>query len=239
MTFVFDENIYENAESHILSFEESKHVSRVLRKQVGEKITITNGKGLEWIGNIELIKKTKTKLKLISSCMHTKQMNQVHLAIAPTKNISRIEWMLEKLTEIGVDSVTPIICYHSQRKIIRNDRLEKVIISALKQSQQFFLPVLNPMTYFNDYIQSINGSAYIAHCQDLNKKELTSIKFNDLNNNILIGPEGDFSSDEINSAVKKGITPVSLGSNRLRTETAGIISCHTLLLKQKLNNLKH
>lgn len=143
----------------------------------------------------------------------------------------RFEWFLEKATEIGVDEITPIICDHSERKIIKTERLKKLIISALKQSNQYYLPKLNEAIHFPDFIsKDIEGQKFIAHCEETNKKELKNEIQPKQNYTLLIGPEGDFSKSEIATALRKGYTAVAMGNTRLRTETAAIIGCHTLVI---------
>jgi len=237
MILLFDKNISQNSNKHQLDFEQSHHINIVLRKANGCNLTVTNGKGLEWLGEIYSYKNGKVELKRINSKIHKKTKKMIHLIIAPTKNIKRMEWMLEKLTEMGINSITPIICYHSERKYFKRDRLIKIMISALKQSKQFFLPKLNAMTTFENYITITKDPFFIAHCRDKNIKKLLEIKLNNSNDTILIGPEGDFSKKEIKLSIDFGGIPVSLGNNILRTETAGIIACQTIMLKQQLNNI--
>lgn len=154
-----------------------------------------------------------------------------HLVVAPTKSNDRFEWFLEKATEIGVDEITPILCEHSERKIVKPERMEKVLQSAMKQSMQAYLPKLNPMVGYNEFMkQSREGLLFIAHCDEDEKLELKRRVAPDKDVTILIGPEGDFSRTEIESAYEKGYLPVSLGQNRLRTETAAIVACTTVNL---------
>ena len=155
----------------------------------------------------------------------------LHIAIAPTKMNDRMEWFLEKATEIGIDEITPIFCDNSERKVIKKERFEKIIQSAMKQSLQMQLPKLNEAISYKEFInQDFNGQLFIAHCEEQEKKQLqTQIKPKG-NYTILIGPEGDFSTNEIKLALSKGFAPVALGNTRLRTETAGITACHTASL---------
>ena len=148
-----------------------------------------------------------------------------------------MEWMLEKLTEMGIASITPILCDRSERKSLKTERLKKIMISALKQSKQFFLPELYPMISFESYIQGIKNPFYIAHCMDESLKNLFEIDFKNKENSILIGPEGDFSTKEIKLSINSGGIPVSIGDNVLRTETAGIIACNIISVKQQLENI--
>ena len=158
----------------------------------------------------------------------------LHVAIAPTKNIERLEWMVEKCTEIGVDEITPLLCRFSERKNLRNDRLEKIILSAAKQSLTPYLPKLNELTDFASLMQQYGGNEkidkFIAHCYKDEKRELKDALQKGRDVLILIGPEGDFSEQEVETAIQLGFQPVGLGRSRLRTETAGVVACHTAVL---------
>ena len=153
------------------------------------------------------------------------------MVVAPTKLNDRYEWFLEKATEIGVTEITPIICDHSERKFIKLERFEKKIQSAMKQSLKAFLPKINEAITFRNFLKSQENNLdqkLIAHCEETNKKSLKSVlKAND-NTTLLIGPEGDFSTNEINGSIKAGFIPVTLGTSRLRTETAAIVACHSV-----------
>jgi 16S rRNA (uracil1498-N3)-methyltransferase len=218
--------------SYTLDESESKHAIRVLRLAAGDEIILINGKGGLYRAVITDANPKRCSVKVIySEQEHGKTDFQVHVAIAPTKNIERLEWFLEKATEIGINSITPINCRFSERKEIKHDRLEKVMISAMKQSMKAYLPQLDPLTLFNDFIsQPFNGQKFIAHCSDQFRTSLKELVSPCQNYLILIGPEGDFSNDEIELAVKSGFQPVSLGNSRLRTETAGVVACHTFNL---------
>ena len=139
---------------------------------------------------------------------------------------SSLEWLIEKLTELGVSSITPLLCDHSERKIIKKERLEKITISGLKQSQQFYLPKVNEMVSFKDFvIASKKQETYIAHCEESPKENLDAISFKGTSQTVMIGPEGDFTADEVQAAIEMGAKPVHLGSKRLRTETAAVVAC--------------
>jgi 16S rRNA (uracil1498-N3)-methyltransferase len=156
---------------------------------------------------------------------------RVHVAIAPTKNMERIEWFLEKATEIGIDHINPLLCCFSERKEIKGERLEKVMVSAMKQSLKAYLPQLDPLTRFSDFIsQPFEGQKFIAHCDEQHRDVLKQLILPNQQYLILIGPEGDFSPEEISLAIQAGFHPVSLGDSRLRTETAGLVACHTFNL---------
>lgn len=235
MQLFYNPNIDESTEQFSFSKEESRHISKVLRKKVGDILTITNGNG--WLFEAEII---SADLKncvaiIVSKELKPKKEYSLHLAVAPTKMNDRYEWFLEKATEIGIDSITPIICDHSERKIIKEERFKKILQSAMKQSLQCYLPKLNTAITFKEFIQqSFSGQLFIAHCEESDKKSLK----NQINPNqditILIGPEGDFSSKEIEMATNHKFLPVALGDTRLRTETAAIVSCHSIAFANEL-----
>ena len=213
------------------SKDESHHIVKVLRKSTGDLLMITNGKG--WIFEAEVIipNHNKCVVSILKSTFETPRPYTIHLAVAPTKMNDRYEWFIEKATEIGVDIITPIICQNSERKIIKTERFEKILQSAMKQSLHCYLPSLAPAIRFSEFIKMPQeGATFIAHCEDGEK-----LKFKDQieakkSITILIGPEGDFSPKEIELALKHQYIPVSLGASRLRTETAGIVAGHTIQL---------
>lgn len=211
--------------------EESKHIIKVLRKKTGDIIFITNGKGNLFHSEITLESEKKCEVKIIKIETFNAKNYYLHIAIAPTKMNDRLEWFLEKATEIGIDEISLIICDHSERKIYKIDRAEKIIQAAMKQSNQFYLPQINEPISFNNFIKKeTNAVKFIAHCEE-DKKELFQNSFKSNQNIlILIGPEGDFSTKEISLALKNNFIPVSLGNTRLRTETAGVVACHTVAL---------
>ena len=213
----------------ILSAEESKHATKVLRKKEGDILNFTDGKGYLYKAEITLADSRKCRLKIVSSEQKEKQHNyHLHIAIAPTKNMDRFEWFLEKSTEIGIDEITPIICSRSERKVIKTERCNRILLSAMKQSLKFQLPKLNESVSFKDFIkQDFNGDKYIAHCAEGIKKKLKTINEKE-KYLILIGPEGDFSQKEIDLAFQNQFKAVSISASRLRTETAGIIAAHTV-----------
>lgn len=218
--------------TYTLNETESKHCVRVLRLEQGDEITLVDGRGGMFRAGITEPNPKRCAVKVIESQLDYGHRNfSVHIGIAPTKNIERVEWFLEKATEIGIDRITPIICRFSERKEIKSDRLEKVMISAMKQSLKAYLPQLAPLTKFSDFIsQPFEGQKFIAHCDDQHRDLLSKMITPNKNYLILIGPEGDFSSEEIEHAIKAGFHPVSLGDSRLRTETAGVVACHTFNL---------
>jgi len=219
-------------DSFTLNSEESKHIIRVLRMKSGDSVRFTDGKGFFYDCEITDPNPKACQLKLVKKSEGTdKRPFRLHLAIAPTKNISRFEWFLEKATEIGIDRITPIICDHSERKEIKINRLERVIIAAMKQSLKSNLPELNYANNFREFInQPFPGQKYIAYIDDGVKLELSKTYQPTKNVLVLIGPEGDFSADEVKQAIDQGFQPVKLGPSRLRTETAGVVACHTINL---------
>jgi len=205
---------------------ESKHIVRVLRKTEGDILKITNGKGFLFDVEISFANDKRCSAIIINAEEKIKPWPYyLHIAIAPTKNNDRIEWFLEKATEIGIDEITPIICSNSERRIVKLERFEKIIQSAMKQSLKFTLPKLNAPIKFNKFIQQdFEGKVYIAHCEEQNKTTLKSIIDPADKITILIGPEGDFSTEEIQKSLAKEFTPISLGESRLRTETAALVA---------------
>ena len=233
MILFFDKDIKAKFSEFSFSKEESKHLTKVLRKKIGDKITITNGNGLEWQGELINISSNSTIAKKITSKQHTQPIKLIHLAIALTKNNNRIEWLIEKLTELGIASITTLLCEHSERKVDRTLRFEKITIAALKQSQQFYLPKIQPLKTFSDFIGGGITNGYIAHCKESSKENLANYNLNQDEVTLIIGPEGDFSLREIELAEQAGIHSVSIGSQRFRTETAGLLACHTVFLQQQ------
>ena len=216
----------------VLDETESKHAIRVLRLNAGDKVQVVDGSGGFYTAKITNPHPKKCKLAILETKKECgKRRFKLHIAIAPTKNNDRFEWFLEKATEIGIDEITPILCEHSERKTIKPDRLEKILISAMKQSVKAFLPKLNQMVSFNDFIHKNDASKkYIAHCNDGEKPHLKNEIEKNENVIILIGPEGDFSPEEVQQAKITDFKEISLGPSRLRTETAGIVACHIVNL---------
>lgn len=209
---------------------ESRHIVRVLRKNEDDILKITNGKGFLFDAKITIASDKKCVAEIISVEEKQKPWNYyLHVAIAPTKNNDRIEWFLEKATEIGIDEITPIICNNSERRVVKLERFEKIIQAAMKQSLKFTLPKLNAPIKFNDFInQNFDGNVCIAHCEENEKKLLSEVVNSSEKTTILIGPEGDFSSQEIEKALVKNHIPISLGESRLRTETAGLVAVNLI-----------
>jgi len=221
-----------NSDTKQVAFDktESRHIVRVLRKNEGDEIQITNGKGLLFTSKIEIANDKKCLVSIVNVESFKKRWNYyLHIAIAPTKLNDRFEWFLEKATEIGIDEITPIICDHSERKILKTERAEKIIHSAAKQSLKYHFPKLNEPILFKTFLNSsFEGQLFIAHCEETNKKSLKTALKPSQNTTILIGPEGDFSAKEIAQSLVHKFIPVSLGESRLRTETAGLVAVHSV-----------
>lgn len=223
----------------ILEGDEFTHCIKTLRKQLGDQVHFVDGNGNRYRGQLIEIRKKNCAIGIQNTEYEAQRAPfQLHIAIAPTKNINRLEWFLEKCTEIGIDEITPILCKHSERKNIRLDRLEKILIAAMKQSLKSHLPKLHPLTPFSTFVESISAAnaqkSYIAHCHNTERDPLNLLldfKANHLAPiTVLIGPEGDFSEEEVQFANQHHFKSVSLGKERLRTETAGIVACHTVNL---------
>jgi 16S rRNA (uracil1498-N3)-methyltransferase len=209
--------------------EESKHCVRVLRLSEGDEITLTDGKGHFFQAEITL---AHPKACIVSILKTTEQPPiypcRLHIAVAPAKNMDRNEWFAEKATEIGIDEFSFLNCLFSERKALNPDRIEKTVISAMKQSLKAYLPVMNEMTDFNTFIsRPHSGQKFIAHCYEGEKPLLKEVLHPKEDATVLIGPEGDFSETEVEAAIARGFIPVSLGKSRLRTETAALVACHT------------
>lgn len=205
---------------------ESKHIIKVLRKKNDDELWITNGHGYLFQAKIIGDSIKKCEVELISSKKTHPKAHWLHMVVAPTKMNDRFEWFLEKATEIGVDEITPIICERSERKIIKLDRMQRVIESAMKQSLQTYLPKLNEPLSLSEFLEKpVTGLQFIAHCEDSERHELKRRVGADQDITILIGPEGDFTPNEIKSAMTSGYLPVAMGKTRLRTETAAIVAC--------------
>ncbi len=230
MNLFYTPNIIEP--STTLPEEESKHIVRVLRKSDGDIVFFTDGLGYIYKCVIIDASPKKCIINVLEKTIGDDNRDfKLHIAIAPTKNISRFEWFLEKSTEIGIDQVTPIICYHSERKDVKVLRLNKVITSAMKQSLKSNHPILNEKKSFKELISvPFEGEKFIAYIDSEVTLELSKAYSRSKNVLILIGPEGDFSKQEVDEAIALGFVPVRLGKARLRTETAGVVACHTVSL---------
>ena len=210
--------------------EEARHAVSVLRLKAGDEIFLMDGMGTFYQANVTLAATKHCMYHIVKALPQQKTWKgHVHLAIAPTKMMDRMEWMIEKMTEVGFDEITFLDCRFSERKKLRIDRLEKIVIAAMKQSRKAWKPVVHPIMPFQDFVnQQREGGLYIAHCYtEIARKDFLN-EIQQANGQqdvtILVGPEGDFSIDEVNQALEKGFSSVSLGQNRLRTETAGLVS---------------
>jgi len=230
MQLFYNPTINETTTSFSFDKEESKHIIKVLRKKDSDILHVTNGLGLLFKTEITLASDNKCTVKIISIEKTEAPKYKLHLAVAPTKMNDRYEWFLEKATEIGIHEITPIFCDRSERKVINIDRFEKIILSAMKQCNQMYLPKLNPAITLKEFLKTEReGTTLIAHCEETNKKSLKSVLTANTDYTILIGPEGDFSNKEIELALENNYIPVSLGETRLRTETAAVVACHSVV----------
>ncbi len=227
---LFYNNILTESSTEIkFSREESKHIAKVLRKKEGDVLHITNGKGLLFTATITFSNPSQCHATIDSVEKQAQKLYTLHLVVAPTKMNDRYEWFLEKATEIGIDQITPVICDHSERKVVKQERFERILQSAMKQSLQAYLPQLNPAISFSEFITQKNtGQLLIAHCEETQKQSLKDVLQPKGDVTILIGPEGDFSTQEIELALSAGFVPVTLGETRLRTETAAIVAAHSV-----------
>ena len=227
MKLFYDPDI--SGDFHVLNEEESKHCSKVLRLKKNDEVFITDGKGNLYKTILEEIHQKKTILKIVETFSEfEKRTYNLHIAIAPTKNTDRIEWFVEKATEIGIDEITPIICKNSERKSIKTDRLNRIAEAAMKQSIKAYHPKINEADDFKSFIEKCNSydHRFIAFCDEENDKQyLGKAILPKTSSVILIGPEGDFNAQEILLAKTAGFVPISLGDSRLRTETAGVVAC--------------
>ena len=210
--------------------QESLHCTKVLRMKEGDQLTVTDGKGFFFLCTLIQAHPKHCIVSIDAEVAQPKTWNfNLHIAFAPTKNIDRMEWFAEKATESGIDRFTPLLCRFSERKELKTERLEKIVVSAMKQSQQAVMPVIDEMNPFDLFVENpFTGRKFIAHCHPTPKTALAKTYQKGEDALILIGPEGDFSEEEIQKAVSLGFEPVSLGENRLRTETACLVACHTL-----------
>ena len=228
--FFYKEDINASATDVLLDEDSSKHIVQVLRMQVGEQIQLTDGKGKKITAEITDDNRKKCIVRIVETT-NNKQQTNITIAISLIKNNTRFEWFLEKATEIGVTNIIPLICERTEKQNFRHDRMNAILISAMLQSQQCWLPELNDPVRFGDLMirRFDDSSKFIAHCEDDENKILLHQKITKSSNQLIcIGPEGDFTVGEIEMAIRQNFIPVSLGNNRLRTETAGVVAA-TLL----------
>ncbi|MCQ2606539.1 MAG: 16S rRNA (uracil(1498)-N(3))-methyltransferase [Bacteroidales bacterium] len=214
----------------VLPEEEARHCTKVLRKTVGDEVYVIDGKGTLYLTKIEAVGKKDCVCSIISKTEAFGGHNYyVRMCVAPTKNIDRFEFFVEKAVEIGVDEIIPIVSDNSERKVLKLDRIERIVLSAMKQSYKATMPKIAELTDIKDVLSAnYDGVKCIAHCEDQEKTLLRDIASEHKTVTILIGPEGDFSIQEIEQAKQNGWKPVSLGESRLRTETAAIAAVHTV-----------
>jgi 16S rRNA (uracil1498-N3)-methyltransferase len=217
----------------VLEEDSSRHIAQVLRMKTGEQLQLTDGKGNLLKAEIVEENKKNCKVRILNAEHKPQNGRKITIAISLLKNLSRFEWFLEKATEIGVTEIIPLICERTENKRFRSDRMKTILISAMLQSQQTWLPVLQEPVDFNKAIQGFDQQQkFIAHCMEEEKRNLGDLINNDLASSvILIGPEGDFTKPEVESALENHFIPVALGETRLRTETAGIVAATLLKIK--------
>lgn len=232
LPFFYKEDIAANAKSIILDEDTSKHMVQVLRMQNGEQIQLTDGKGNLFTAEIAGAHKKHCTVNMLNTISHQRPAINANIAISLVKNNSRFEWFLEKATEIGVTSIIPLLCQRTEKQHFRYDRMKTILVSAMLQSQQTWLPALHQPVKYKNFIEGASGrSKFIAHCEDNNNKTPISVQLIDQSPDqlICIGPEGDFTGEEIELALQNQFIPVTLGPTRLRTETAGIVAA-TLMI---------
>ena len=220
---------------YTFSKEESQHCIKVLRKKNNDTIHLVDGRGSLYTGNITDSNPKACKIEITKiEREYQKTDHYLHIALAPTKNTDRLEWFLEKATEIGINEITPIICTRSERKIVKIDRLNKILVSAMKQSVKAYLPILNEPISFNEFLSlKSDGNKFIANCFDQDRKELNEFNLKGNKTLVLIGPEGDFTEQENLKAKEVEFKSIKLGKSRLRTETAALVACHTINLQNQ------
>lgn len=215
-----------DSKTYVLNETESKHAIKVLRLAVNDEVVLINGKGTFYFAKIISPHPKKCEVEIVNTKQEDNNKPHIHIAIAPTKNNDRLEWLIEKATEIGITEITPIICDNSERKVLKIERLEKRAIAAMKQSLKATLPIINEACKLSELItKDFNNKKYIAHCYQGNQQHFKEIYIKNNNCLVLIGPEGDFSKTEVDIALKHNFKPISLGKSRLRTETAGLYIC--------------
>jgi 16S rRNA (uracil1498-N3)-methyltransferase len=227
MQLFYTPDIDPSLPQYFLSEEESKHAVRVLRLAAGDEVTLIDGKGGLYKAEIKDAHPKRTILQINTvTAGFNKRNHYLHIAIAPTKNLDRVEWFLEKATEIGIDEITLIICQRSERKEAKVERLNKIITSAIKQSIKAYHPVLHAPVALNQFLkQAFDGQKFIAHCDNGEKISLAQSIEKQNRYLILIGPEGDFTPSEVDAALQNGYKAITLGESRLRTETAALEAC--------------
>lgn len=238
MNLFYDPQITPKALHSVFSIntEESWHCAKVLRMRAGEELQITDGKGSLYTGKLILVDPKACVIEILSLNTTFSRDYRLHLAVAPIKNMARFEWFLEKATEIGIDAVTPLVCARSEKISVRSERLNKIITAAMKQSLGVFHPYLNEPDHLADFVRNYSANQkFIAWCETENDPLLVEACKPSTEVIVLIGPEGDFTSDEVRLAENAGYVPISLGKNRLRTETAALTACFAINFVNLLN----
>jgi len=217
--------------TYILNEKESKHIIRVLRMKKGDSVRLIDGKGNLYEGKIDDADQKKCAIQILDSIKDFENRNyRLHIAISPLKNPERFEWFIEKSVEIGIDEITPLICRNTEKPGIKPERIRNIIISAMKQSLKAQGTILNRPCLFSDFLNNrTEGIVMLANCNSkTERKSIAEVYKKGMPAIIMIGPEGDFTEEETEMAVRKGIIPVHLGNSRLRTETAGVAACHSV-----------
>jgi 16S rRNA (uracil1498-N3)-methyltransferase len=233
LPFFYTDVLAITATQFVLNEETSKHVVQVLRKQNGEHLWLTDGKGNLFTAEIIDDNRKKCEVKILSVSVQPLPAKKITIAISLVKNTTRFEWFLEKAAELGVREIFPILCSRTEKQQFRHDRMKNIVISAMLQSQQTWLPVLHEPTKFTELLNIANAQQkFIAHCEEENSKEslVNKISGSSAESIILIGPEGDFTKEEIAQALQNNYLPVALGKTRLRTETAGVVAATLLCI---------
>jgi 16S rRNA (uracil1498-N3)-methyltransferase len=228
LPFFFVESL--NDKRIVLDEDTSKHMINVLRMEKGKEVLLTDGKGKKAKASIVDDNRKKCIVQISSMTTEEERKNKVVIGISLIKNSSRFEWFLEKATEIGVSEIFPLLCGRTEKEKFRFDRMQNILISAMLQSQQCWLPILHEPTEFEKAIHLSFEQKFIAHCEETNKHTLSQQITHSNSRLVIIGPEGDFTHEEIESAIKNNFVPVSLGNTRLRTETAGMVAATLLCI---------
>ena len=230
--FFYKEDIDTTTADVVLDETASKHIVQVLRMQNGEQLQLTNGKGILFTAEITDNNRKKCAVSVIQKSEIANLQSKITIAISLIKNSTRFEWFLEKATEIGVSEIIPLVCERTEKNVLKMERMKNILVSAMLQSQQCWLPVLHEPVKFDQLITSaMHQQKFIAHCIDGGKRNLSDLINESLSSKIiLIGPEGDFTQDEIDLALQNHFSAVTLGETRLRTETAGIVAATLLKL---------
>lgn len=215
----------------LLTPDESWHCAKVLRKKTGDPVRLIDGIGNFYEGQLETVSEKQCRVKITAGPVPQVKRNYgLHLAIAPTKQIDRVEWMIEKAVEIGIDEISFLQCKNSERTVVKTDRIIKIVESAVKQSLQAVLPKVNELRAFKELLGQAADQKLIAHCFETAKTSIKAIEFKNSTSLVLIGPEGDFTQEEVALATEQGFKPISLGDTRLRSETAGLYVCQAAAL---------